>query len=81
MKRAREETVKFHSLAQFASIFLDSSVEFLHGLLCDGAAGVSTISDGQLNKAFSSGWLPHLLEKHPDLLESPERCSKPWPML
>lgn len=47
MKRAREETVKFHSLAQFASIFLDSSVNSCM-VSCVWCSRVSRISDGQL---------------------------------
>ena len=47
MKRTSERIVKFHSLAQFASIFLDSSVNSCM-VSCVWCSRVSRISDGQL---------------------------------
>ena len=47
MKGASEETVKFHSLAQFVSNFLDSSVSSF-AVSCVWCKRVSRISDGQL---------------------------------
>ena len=47
MKRTSEETVKFHSPAQFVSNFSDSSVSSF-AVSCVWCKRVSRISDGQL---------------------------------
>ena len=47
MKGAREETVKFHSPAQFVSNFSDNSVSSF-AVSCVWCKRVSRISDGQL---------------------------------
>ena len=45
-----------------------------------GARGFHAFLTDSCNKAFSSDWLHHLLEKHLDWSECPERSEAPLPM-
>ena len=45
-----------------------------------GARGFHAFLTDSCNKASSSDWLPHLLEKHLDRSECPERAVAPLPM-